>query len=106
MLSRSADDFALLKWGYKRARELARRMPCYRGEYVPNHPEFSADSAALCQAEIKPAAFDAPDLVYTADDEKAIEAYTRKFGELWMEMSSADGYMTDISLQLRLPGIR
>ena len=77
----SADDFALLKWGYKRARELARRMSCYRGEYVPNHPEFSAGSAAICQAEIKPAAFDAPDIVYTEEDEKAIEAYTRKFGE-------------------------
>lgn len=74
-----ADDFALLKWGYKRSREFARRMACYRGEYVPNHPQFAAGSKALCKGEIQPAAVDAPDLVYTAEDEKEIEEYTRKF---------------------------
>ena len=72
---------ALLKWGYKRARELARRMGCYRGEYVANHPEFAKASVAVCQEEIKPAAVDAPDLVYSEEDERAIDAYTRKFGE-------------------------
>ncbi|KIP06402.1 hypothetical protein PHLGIDRAFT_72751 [Phlebiopsis gigantea 11061_1 CR5-6] len=77
---KTADDFALLKWGYKRSREFARRMACYRGEYVPNHPQFAAGSAALCQGEIAPAAIGAPDLAYTEEDELAIEEYTRKFG--------------------------
>lgn len=55
-------------------------MACYRGEYVPNHPQFAAGSAALCQGEIAPVAIAAPDLVYTEEDELAIEEYTRKFG--------------------------
>ena len=55
-------------------------MACYRGEYVPNHPQFAASSAALCKGEIRPADISAPDLVYTEEDEKAIEEYTRKFG--------------------------
>ena len=76
----SEDDFALLKWGYKRAREFARRMTCYRGEYVPNHPQFADTSSALCKSEIKPVAIDTPDIKYTDDDEQALEAYTRKYG--------------------------
>ncbi|THG94131.1 hypothetical protein EW026_g7277, partial [Hermanssonia centrifuga] len=76
---KQADDFALLKWGYKRSREIARRMACYRGEYVPNHPQFSESSSALCKGEIRPADIGAPDIEYTEEDEKAIEAYTRKF---------------------------
>ena len=78
-----ADDLALLKWGYKRNREFARRMTCYRGEYVPNHPQFATTSLALCQSEIKPVAIDAPDIQYTEDDEKAIETYIRKIG-VWL----------------------
>ena len=73
------DDFELLKYGYKRAREYARRMPAYRGEYVPNHPKF-VSSAALATGEIKPVAIDAPDIAYTEEDEKAIEEYTRQAG--------------------------
>ena len=55
-------------------------MACYRGEYVPNHPQFVAGSAALCKGEIQPVAISAADLTYTEEDEKAIEEYTRKFG--------------------------
>ncbi len=55
-------------------------MACYRGEYVPNHPQFSESSSALCKGEIRPADIGAPDIEYTEEDEKAIEAYTRKFG--------------------------
>ena len=72
---------ALLKWGYKRAREFARRMTCYRGEYVANHPTFSQDSVALCKEEIKPISSDSADLEYTEEDEKAIDTYTRKYGQ-------------------------
>lgn len=73
------DDLELLSFGYKRAREYARRMPAYRGEYVPNHPQF-ASSAALARGDIKPVAIDSPDIEYTEEDEKAIEEYTRKAG--------------------------
>ncbi|EKM52684.1 uncharacterized protein PHACADRAFT_126707 [Phanerochaete carnosa HHB-10118-sp] len=75
---KAADDLALLTWGYKRSREYARRMPSYRGEYVPNHPQFAEGSAALCRGEIQPVDVGAPDIVYTEEDEKAIDEYTRK----------------------------
>lgn len=79
---REVDDLALLKWGYKRCREYARRMPCYRGEYVPSHPQFAPGSAAQCRGEVRPVDAGAPDIVYTEGDEKAIDEYTRKFGKL------------------------
>lgn len=56
-------------------------MACYRGEYVPNHPQFAEGSAALCRGEIGPVEIAAPDIAYTEEDEKAIDAFTRKFGE-------------------------
>ncbi|KAG9121764.1 hypothetical protein FRC07_002141 [Ceratobasidium sp. 392] len=69
-------------WAYKKAREIARRMPCYRGEYAPLHPTFPEGSAA---ATIR---LDAPldsknikDIVYTAEDNAAIEAHLRQFIE-------------------------
>lgn len=74
------DDLELLNWGYKRSREWARRMPCYRGEYVPNHPQFAESSAALCHGEGMPVAIDALDMVYSEEDEKAIDQFTRKTG--------------------------
>ena len=80
LIANRADDFALLKWGYKRSREFARRMACYRGEYVPNHPQFVPGSAAFCKGEIEPVAISAADLTYTEEDEKAIEEYMRQLG--------------------------
>ena len=71
---------AVLKFGYKLGREFARRMPCYEGEYTPNHPVFAETSEALCKSGVKPVPIDAPRIRYTAQDEKALEAYIRKFG--------------------------
>ncbi|KAJ7848385.1 hypothetical protein B0H14DRAFT_2356796, partial [Mycena olivaceomarginata] len=39
-------DVAALRWGYKKGRELLRRLPAFRGAFVPAHPQFPADSAA------------------------------------------------------------
>ena len=72
---------AVLKFGYKLTREFARRMPCYEGEYTPNHPVFAEGSDALCKSDIKSVSVDAPRLKYTAADDKALEEYIRKFGE-------------------------
>ncbi|EKM55565.1 uncharacterized protein PHACADRAFT_121157 [Phanerochaete carnosa HHB-10118-sp] len=72
------DDLALLTWAYKHSREYARRMPSYRGEYVAGHPQFAEGSAALCHGEMRPVDVGAPNIVYTEDDEKAIDEYTRK----------------------------
>lgn len=42
-------DVKALAWGYKLGREIARRMPSYRGEVAAVHPNFSPTSAAKCQ---------------------------------------------------------
>ncbi|KAJ3475836.1 hypothetical protein NLI96_g11572 [Meripilus lineatus] len=71
------DDLALLLWGYKKARELGRRMKCFRGEYLPNHPSFPAGSAAACHEHVEPAPLNAPDIVYTPEDDEAIKTHIR-----------------------------
>ena len=80
MISYRAADVAVLRWGYKRSRELARRMGLYQGAFLPGHPTFGKDSDASCK-ETAPADVTAPDIVYTADDDKAIDAYHSNFGE-------------------------
>ena len=82
---------------YKRLREITRRMPTYRGELGAIHPKFSADSPARCLdtpvAEWK--AWNGEkldDLVYSAEDDKAIEQWLRenvRFA-LWRVMDGVD----------------
>ena len=79
-------DVRPLVWGYKFSRELARRMPLFCGEYAPLHPKFPEGSAAGILvgkegADPGPVPLDAPDLVYDEEDDRAIERYTREFGE-------------------------
>ncbi|KAH7923954.1 alcohol oxidase [Leucogyrophana mollusca] len=74
----SASDLAILRLAYKRMREWIRRMPDYRGEYQPLHPVFPEGSAAACKETDGPAAIDAPDIVYTSEDDKAIEIFHRQ----------------------------
>ena len=73
------DDLAVMNWAYKRSREFARRMPSYRGEYTACHPKFPKGSEAECREEALPVPVDAPDIKWSPEDEKAIEAFTRKF---------------------------
>ncbi|TFY67269.1 hypothetical protein EVG20_g4001 [Dentipellis fragilis] len=75
------DDMADVRpmvWGYKMTREIARRMPLFEGEYAPMHPTFAEGSQA---SHIKgaPVPVDAPKIVYSEEDDKAIERYTREF---------------------------
>ncbi|KAJ7275401.1 GMC oxidoreductase-domain-containing protein [Mycena haematopus] len=72
-------DVAILRWGYKRSREFARRLGVYRGEYLPGHPAFADASAARCHGEAMPVDISASDIVYTDEDNEAIDAFTRKF---------------------------
>ncbi|KAI5886016.1 alcohol oxidase-like protein [Schizophyllum commune H4-8] len=46
-LEDSGADLAALVWGYKHSRELARRMPVYRGELAMAHPIFPGCGAAV-----------------------------------------------------------
>lgn len=69
-------------WAYKKAREIARRMPSYRGEFVPLHPKFPEGSAAACVSlDGPPDVANIKDIVYTPEDNAAIEAWARQFVE-------------------------
>ena len=66
---------------YKQQREIARRMPSFRGEASETHPPFSETSAARCiefptteqRAEIVKTK-----IIYTEEDNKIIEAWVGK----------------------------
>lgn len=84
--SAASADLDLLVWGYKRSRELARRLPVYRGELASAHPVFAADDAAGVEApgpvpmnsKRGPVPIDAPDIVYSAEDDAIIERWARR----------------------------
>ncbi|KAG2111065.1 GMC oxidoreductase-domain-containing protein [Suillus cothurnatus] len=70
-------DIVPLNFGYKKIREIFRRMPSYRGEVPISHPCFPEGSAAVCGETTGPVDLDAPDLIYTAEDDEAIDRYNR-----------------------------
>uniref|UniRef100_A0A0W0FAC3 Alcohol oxidase-like protein n=1 Tax=Moniliophthora roreri TaxID=221103 RepID=A0A0W0FAC3_MONRR len=75
-------DHATLRWGYKKAREIARRMSVYKGDHLPGHPAFSPDSDAAVKDETKasgPTPIDAPNIKYTKEDDKVIEEFNKVF---------------------------
>ena len=61
-------------------RELARRMPTYRGEVAACHPRFPAGSSAACKETDVPVPIDAPDIAYSEADDEAIENFHRDNG--------------------------
>jgi len=71
-------DLVTFRWAYKRNRELARRMKFYRGEVLSSHPRFSKGSAAEIQSSALPVATTAPDIVYTKEDDEAIDRFNRE----------------------------
>ncbi|KAK0202268.1 GMC oxidoreductase-domain-containing protein [Desarmillaria ectypa] len=73
-------DVAALRWGYKKGRELLRRMGVYRGPLAPAHPQFTAGSpAAAALTENRPVALDAPKIIYSKEDDEAIATNIRNF---------------------------
>ena len=73
---------------YKRSREIARRMAAYNGERVADHPKFPPESAAEVLAvaeegqEPRPVPMNAPDIVYSVDDDGAIDDMLKAHCEL------------------------
>ncbi|KAG8698578.1 hypothetical protein FRC08_005831 [Ceratobasidium sp. 394] len=65
-------------WAYKKCREIARRMPSFRGECAALHPKFPTGSAAACVRLDGPPPSEAEDLVYTPEDNAAIEEFIRQ----------------------------
>ncbi|KAF8164002.1 alcohol oxidase-like protein [Pholiota molesta] len=70
-------DVVVLRWAYKRAREYARRLKYYRGDLVTAHPRFKLGSAAAPNLVASPVALSAPDIVYSPEDDEAIDEFTR-----------------------------
>ncbi|KAJ6542897.1 GMC oxidoreductase-domain-containing protein [Mycena capillaripes] len=80
------EDLLVMRWAYKWARELARRMDMYQGECAGGHPKFPDDSQAKCREADGPAELCAPEIQYTAADNEAIDAFHRANGKsfLWL----------------------
>ncbi|KAJ6541035.1 hypothetical protein DFH09DRAFT_1089596 [Mycena vulgaris] len=74
-------DLVLMRWAYKWSRELARRMDNYRGEFIPGHPAFPADSRATCREAQGPVEMSAPEIQYSPADDEAIDKFHRAKGE-------------------------
>ncbi|KAG1846419.1 GMC oxidoreductase-domain-containing protein [Suillus subalutaceus] len=70
-------DIIPLDFGYKKTREIFRRMASYRGEVTAGHPNFPEGSAAACREASGPVDLNAPDIVYTAEDDEAINHFHR-----------------------------
>lgn len=78
-LSDSDDiDVKVMVWMYKKQREIVRRMPTFRGEHAPDHPSFPSGSDAACVTIEEPLPEDVADIKYTAEDDKAIEEWSRR----------------------------
>lgn len=74
------NDIKMLLWAYKKQRELMRRTRMYRGEVASGHPRFPNGSLAACvdlplNQDYKPDTVS--DLVYSPEDDLAIEAFLR-----------------------------
>lgn len=70
-----ASDLKKQLWAYKISREIARRLPYYKGELELGHPKFAPGSKAALfsgenTGEIK-------DIEYSKEDDEAIEEWIR-----------------------------
>ncbi|KAJ3824717.1 GMC oxidoreductase-domain-containing protein [Lentinula raphanica] len=96
-------DVAVLRWCYKRGRELARRMSSYRGEIAAGHPKFCSSPpgsdlgkslkagipASVVSSTSGPVAIDTPDIVYSEEDDKAIDDHLRAtVGTTWHSLGT------------------
>ncbi|KAF7424160.1 hypothetical protein PC9H_009463 [Pleurotus ostreatus] len=100
-------DLEVLRWAYKKGREIARRMPLYRGEPTQCHPAFTPDSDAACGERSGPVDVSAPNIVYTAEDDEAINSHVRmKVQTSWHSMGTcamkprAEGGVVDSKLNV------
>jgi alcohol oxidase len=76
-------DLSIFRWAYKHSRELARRMPLYRGEVVADHPKFPEGSEATARIAEGPVPIDTPKIKYTEADDRAIDEFIKQTGEFY-----------------------
>jgi hypothetical protein len=79
----SPSDIIPLNFVYKKTREIFRRMPSYRGEPSTRHPSFKEGSAAACREASGPVDMNAPDIIYTAEDDEVIDKFHRDNSKSW-----------------------
>ena len=95
-------DVRPLIWAYKFTREIARRMPHFRGEPPMQHPAFApGGTASVVEHAEGPVSFDAPRIVYSEDDERAIEVFARTNGTWLLPLSD----FLSFPLQYLLPSL-
>ncbi|OAK97182.1 alcohol oxidase [Phaeosphaeriaceae sp. SRC1lsM3a] len=85
-----AKDIDLKKqiWAYKKQREIVRRAKYYRGELAAGHPKFPEGSAAAA-VEVSEPLKDVKDLVYSKEDDAAIEQWLREnVNTTWHSMAT------------------
>jgi alcohol oxidase len=70
-------DILKQRWAYKMSREIARRLPYYAGELELGHPKFKEGSAAALEAGALADAANVKDIVYSDEDDAAIEDWIR-----------------------------
>ena len=61
-------------------REIARRMEFYRGDLQVGHPAFAEDSQAATHLVSTPAEISASEIVYSKEDDDAIDEFHRRTG--------------------------
>ena len=76
----SPADLVVLRWAYKHAREIGRRMEFYRGDLQVGHPSFAEGSQAATQLAGVPVEISAPKIVYSKEDDDAIDEFHRRTG--------------------------
>ena len=79
----SPADLVVLRWAYKHVREISRRMEFYRGESQVRHPSFAEGSQAATQLAGVPAEINAPKIVYSKEDDDAIDEFHRRSGSYY-----------------------
>ena len=70
----------ILRWAYKHVREIARRMKLYHGDLQVGHPAFAEGSQAATQSVGTPVEISASKIVYSKEDDDAIDEYHRRTG--------------------------
>ena len=78
-ISRPA-DLVILRWAYKHAREIGRRIGFYRGDLEIGHPTFAKGSQAVTQQSGTPTEISASKIVYSKEDDDAIDEFHRRTG--------------------------
>ena len=70
-------DVRPIMWEYKFQCEIMRHMPHFRGEPPMLHPMFPLGGpASLIEYANGPIPFDTPRIVYSEEDERALEEFT------------------------------